>query len=129
VLLSGLLRDATAAQSGDTIDGAIWQFEMTPKGRGLKPLRGRFRVSDNVLYQNSQGMRNKFDKVIGKNHPDGRRTRVEFEDFRAADKDRNFQGGMKGTARLKIDRVGEWSGVFTDGEGRNWDFKCTRVRE
>jgi hypothetical protein len=131
VALSGIAGiSAVQAQSGDKFDGAVWSFNMTPKRPGPEPLRGQFRVSNNVLYQRSQPSRTApYDKVIGKNFPNGKRTRVEMEDFRAADKNRSWHGGMKGKILLTMDRPGEWSGTFVDAEGRHWSFQCTRVQE
>jgi len=138
-LLSGIVgASAASADDKDKFDGAIWNFTMTPKrgGLGLEPLKGGFRVFNHVLYQRSKPPREKkeanrddFDKVVGKNHPQGKRTRVEMKDFRAFDKNMTWHSGLKGSVLLTIDRFGEWSGTFVDSEGRHWDFKCTRVQE
>jgi hypothetical protein len=117
------------AQDGDKFEGAVWTFVMTPKGRGPGPLNAAFRVSGNVLYQRSKP-RGDFDKVIGKNHPRGKKqTRIEIDDLRAHDRNRGVHAGLKGTALLTADRRGEWSGRFLDSEGRHWDFKCSRTQE
>ena len=66
----------------------------------------------------------------GKNYPSKRgRTRVELDDFRAFEEDKTLHGSLKGKVLMSIDQRGEWSGFFIDGEGRNWDFHCTRVQE
>jgi hypothetical protein len=121
------------AQDGDTIEGAVWVFDMKAKGPRADTLRGRFRVSDNVLYQQSERSRTApFDKEVGRNHPTGRKTGktvVELEDLRAVNQDGEIQTGLKGKIRMSLERFGEWKGVFTDSDGRNWDFKCSRVRE
>lgn len=110
-------------------DGAIWNFTMTPKKPGLQKLTGRFRVSDNVLYQKEDPADPEFKKQVGKNHPKGKVTRAEFTDLRAFTPDKEVRTGIKGTARLKGIKFGEWTGVLTDGRGRNWEFQCTRVQE
>jgi hypothetical protein len=102
---------------------------MKPKRSGPEPLRGQFRVSNDVLYQKTTPQSKDFDKVIGKNSPKGDATTIDFTDLRGFDKDKKVHSGLKGTARMRLDRVGEWSGLFTDAEGRNWDFKCSRVQE
>ena len=138
VLLSGIVGGSSAtADEKDKFDGAIWNFTMTPKRpASAEPLKGGFRVFKHVLYQRSEAPREKgvakrddFNKVIGKNHPQGKRTRVELNDFRAFDKNMTWHSGLKGSVLLTIDRFGEWSGTFVDSEGRHWDFKCVRVQE
>lgn len=120
---------SVAADEQDQFDGAIWTFKLTPKTRGLEELKGRYRVSDDVFYQNSKPKSREFDKVVGKNHPTGRKTKSVFTDLRAFDADRQLHSGLKGTAHLEMEEFGEWSGRFIDSEGRHWDFQCSRVRE
>lgn len=116
--------------ANDKFEGAIWRFKMTPKQRGLRPLGGIFRVSNSLLFQKHKRRDSGFKKEIGRNYPGGRRARIEFKDLRAfADNGKVQVNGIKGTARLTMDSVGNWSGLFTDGKGRNWDFKCERVQE
>lgn len=118
------------AQDGDKFDGAIWIFTMKSKGRNSQTLKGRFRVSDDVLYQQAErGRETPFDKEVGKNYPNGKRTRIEMSDLRAGDANRSIHSGLKGKALLNMDRGGEWSGTFIDGEGHHWDFQCSRVQE
>ncbi len=130
IFFSGTFSDTKAnAQDNDKFVGAVWKFTMTPKKRGLETLKGAFRVSNDVIYQKKRRSDRDFALVVGKNHPKGKRTRVVFEDFRAFTKSRDLHAGLKGTARLTKNEFGEWSGVLTDGHGRNWDFKCSRVQE
>ena len=118
-----------SADDDDHFEGAVWRFSMTPKARGLEPVKGRYRVSKHVFYQCSKPKTHEFDTVVGKNHPTGKKTRSVFEDLRAVDENRNWHKGLKGTAHLEMDRFGEWSGRFIDSEGRHWDFQCSRVQE
>jgi len=128
--LSGTFSDTKAnAQDSDKFEGAVWKFTMTPKKRGLETLKGAFRVSDDVIYQKKKRSDRDFALVVGKNHPRGKRTRIVFDNFRAFSKSRELHAGMKGTAGLTMDAFGKWSGVLIDGQGRHWDFKCSRVQE
>jgi hypothetical protein len=120
---------SVSADDKDQFEGALWRFTMTPKTRGLEPLKGQYRVSDRVFYQCSKPKTREFDKVVGKNHPAGRKTRSEFHDLRAFAEDRQLHRGIKGTANLEMEEFGEWSGRFIDSEGRHWDFRCSRVQE
>ncbi len=123
---------STMAQEQGQFEGAIWRFSMTPRPplRGREPLRGVFRVHNHVLYQKSiRSPDAPFDKEIGKNHPNGKKTRIEFHDLRAADRNQNFKGGLSGQVLLSFDAFGEWSGRYIDAQGLHWDFKCTRVQE
>lgn len=133
----GLLISLAAAdcraegRDGGDFEGAVWRFEMTPKGSrgGGAPLAGRYRVAKHVLYQKRDRQDKDFSKRVGTNRPSGKRTKVEFDGLRAADKDGAFREGIGGTALLTMDRFGEWSGTLVDGDGRHWDFRCTRVKE
>jgi hypothetical protein len=118
-----------SADEQDQFEGALWRFTMKPKTRGLEPLNGHYRVSDHIFYQTSKPKSRDFDKVVGKNHPAGRKTQSEFHDLRAFTKDRKLHSGIKGTANLEIIEFGEWSGRFIDAEGRHWDFRCSRIQE
>ena len=133
IVLAGLaILTCTASVSADDQDqfeGALWRFTMTPKTRGLEPLKGQYRVSDHVFYQTTKPKTRDFDKVVGKNHPAGRKTKSEFHDLRAFTEDRQLHRGIKGTANLEMEEFGEWSGRFIDSEGRHWDFRCSRVQE
>jgi hypothetical protein len=128
--LPGAFSDTKAnAQDNDKFEGAVWKFTMTPKQRGLETLNGAYRISNDVLYQKKMRSDRDFALVVGNNNPQGTRTRVVFENFRAFTKSRVMYAGLKGTAVLRMDALGEWSGVLTDEHGRNWDFKCSRVQE
>jgi hypothetical protein len=128
VLVATIAPDTAQAQEGDSFEGAVWNFTMTPKGKG-RTLKGRFRVSNRVIYQKEKPDDEEFSKQVGTNHPRRGRTRIVFSELRAFDADRMPRTDIKGTARLTNDKLGAWSGLITDGEGRNWDFKCTRVKE
>ena len=117
------------APDGDRFEGAIWTFQMKPRQQGLVTLRGNFRVSNHVVYQKKTREASDFRKKVGRNHPSGKRTRIEFHDLRAFTLRKQVKNGIKGTARIKIDEFGRWSGMFTDGRGRNWDFQCKRAQE
>jgi hypothetical protein len=129
VLVAGIAPDTAQAQSGDNFEGAVWGFTMTPRTKGLKTLKGQFRVSGGVIYQKETPEDPEFSKQVGTKHPRRGRTRIAFTDLRAFDADKTPRTDIKGTARLTLDKIGAWSGLFTDGEGRNWNFKCTRIKE
>jgi hypothetical protein len=118
-----------AKKDAGKFDGAVWTFQMTPKVPGLQPLRGAFRVSNHVLYQKETPEDPDFTKQVGKNHPRGSKTRVEFKDLRAFVRKGVVHEGLSGNVLLTIDRFGEWSGTFIDSQGRHWGFKCSRVQE
>lgn len=120
---------SSPACAEDKFDGAVWRFAMSPKKRGKETLKGAFRVSNNVLYQKETPSDPDFKKVVGKNFPKGKKTRIKFHDLRAFDKSKKLHSGIKGTVLLTMDRFGEWSGRLLDSEGQHWDFKCSRVQE
>ena len=125
------------AQAGDEFEGAVWQFGMNPKVRGDEALRGAFRVADDNIFQRNGRDDEKFERPAGTNFPKGRTTRIVFKNMVAFKK----EGGsaserrgerrveLSGTATLKMDEFGEWSGRFVDGAGHRWDFKCSRIKE
>lgn len=117
-------------RGGGDFNGAVWKFTLTPKVAGPGQLRGHFRVSNHVLYQKANIKDPDYTKHVGKDNA-GRRgcTRVEFTDLRALDKRGVPHEGFKGTALLKGERFGHWSGSFVDSQGRHWSVKCTRVQE
>lgn len=117
-----------SAQEGDNIEGAVWQFEMTKKGRSPSTVKGQFRMSDHSVYQKENRSAARFDKKVGINKPNGKRTRTEFDNLRAFDADRR-PSLHDGVATLKMDGLGEWSGTFTDSDGTNWAMKLSRVKE
>jgi hypothetical protein len=125
--LSGLSVHPAAA-ADDNFDGAVWKFEMTNKKDPAKKLFGRFRVSNHVLFQKDTPSDPKYSKQVGKNFPDGKKTRFEVSDFRVLTPNMS-ELKVKGTARLTLVKVGEWEGLFTDGRGVNWDFKASRIQE
>lgn len=117
------------ATAQDTIDGAVWRFEMTNKTNPGRKFNGRYRVSDHVLYQKDSPEDAEYAKRVGTNHPNGKRTQFEVEDFRVLIPGQKAQLRIKGTARLVMVKFGEWEGVFIDGRGVNWDFKAFRIIE
>ena len=54
---------------------------------------------------------------------------MEVADFRAFDQGTNKQQRVAGKARLKMVKYGDWTGVFTDSDGVNWDMRCVRIEE
>jgi len=113
----------------DNFDGAIWKFEMTNKKDATKKVIGRFRVSDNVLYQKDTPSDPKYSKKVGTNHPNGKRTRFEVTELRAFKQKSKELIRIKGTGRIALVKFGEWEGLFTDGRGTNWEFKASRIEE
>ncbi|MCG6154551.1 hypothetical protein [Rubinisphaera margarita] len=112
------------------LEGALWKFDLTPKGERGPMLTGFFRVSDGVLYQKTTRESKEFDKSVGKLSREGRdKTRVELEDFRAFGRNKNLHDGLSGTLLLKFERFGNCSGTFIDGDGKNWNIRCVRVQE
>jgi len=117
------------ATAQDNFDGAVWRFRMSKKQTPAKVLVGQFRVSDHVLFQKDTPSDPEFSKKVGRNSPNGKKTRIDVDDFRVFTKEKKRMLKMKGTARLSLDKVGEWSGIFTTGKGDNWTFKASRIKE
>lgn len=115
------------AQEGDQFEGAVWQFEMSQKKSPDTKLVGRYRIANHVVFQKDVPSDPQFSKQVGKNQPDGKRTKMEVTDFRVFEQPSKKQQRVAGTARLKMVKFGEWTGVFTDEKGVNWDMKCTRI--
>ena len=90
---------------------------------------GFFRVSEHALYQAETPADKKLSKKVGTNHPNGKMTRFDVEDFRVFVPKTREPMKMKGTARLSLVKFGEWEGMFTDGRGGNWDFHAYRIQE
>ncbi|MBB3208879.1 hypothetical protein FHS27_004713 [Rhodopirellula rubra] len=120
---------APVATSQDNFDGAVWAFKMSKKQEPKKIIGGRFRVSNHVLFQKFDPSDAQFSKRVGKNHPNGQKTRFDVDDFRVFTEPKKRLILIKGTGRLSMDKIGEWSGIFTDGRGSNWTFKASRIKE
>ena len=121
------------AQTGHQFEGAVWRFTMAPKFPRAVKRQGAFRVADNKIFQKTKSDDKDFSKEIGVNKPDGNKTRIELKDFRtfeiASGGGLGAQNRIDGTALLKMNRFGEWSGRFIDGDGKHWEFQCSRVVE
>lgn len=136
------------AQRGDSFEGAVWRFSMTPKVRRKEPMRGVFRVNNYEVFQKEKPDDEAFSKQVGKVEPNGDKTRIVFHDATAFERSRSSGPGakpgsgdgklgsgqgrrteLKGTAALKMEKFGEWSGILIDSEGNHWDFKCSRIQE
>ena len=128
-LMAAMVFPAGTAAAQDTIEGALWSFTMKPKARGLQTVKGQFRVFRNQLFQKSKPGEKTFDKQVGTNNPNRDKTVIKFTDLRAIDKSRTWHQNIQGTARLKVQKFGFWTGTFIDSDGRHWPFECTRVQE
>lgn len=117
------------AADQDQFEGAVWRFKMTQKKSDNTTLIGRYRISDHTVYQKDTPADPSFSKAVGKNHPNGTKTRMEVVDFRAFQQSNKKQQRIEGTARLKMVEFGKWTGMFTDKVGVNWDFECSRIQE
>jgi hypothetical protein len=124
-----LCASSAIAEEGDQFEGAIWQFELTQKKSPDTKLVGQYRIAKHVVYQKTKRDDKDFSKEVGKNHPEGKKTKMEVTEFRAFNESEKKRLLIEGTARLKLVKGGEWSGVFTDKDGINWDMKCTRIQE
>lgn len=131
LLIASTLGSPAVHADEDMVDGALWQFGMTPVQGGQPPLRGVFRVNGKQLYQRSSRDTKEYDKLIGEKVDFKRKiTYLRIDDMRANEKEtRKPRTGIKGKLTLKFDEFGEWSGRFVDSEGRHWDFKCKRFQE
>ncbi len=121
------------ADDDDQVDGALWQFVMTPVKKGPNsplPLRGVFRVKGKELFQRT-GRGKEFDKLIGvKTDFKKKTTYLRIDDLQAIEKEtKKSHTGIKGKLVLSFDDLGEWSGRFVDSDGRQWEFKCKRFQE
>lgn len=149
---------SAVAQRGDSFEGAVWKFSMTPKVPRKEPMRGLFRVNNYEVFQKEKPDDETFSLQVGKIEPKGNRTRIMFHDARAFERPSGSGPGskpgpgsrpgsrtdsgdgqlgagpgrakeLKGVAALKMEKFGEWSGLFTDSEGNHWDFRCSRIQE
>jgi hypothetical protein len=122
------------ADDDDKVDGALWQFGMTPVKKGPNsppPMRGVFRVKGKELYQRSSRDSKEYDKLIGVKTDFKRKTTyLRIDDMRANEKEtKKPHTGIKGKLVLEFDELGEWSGRFVDSDGRHWEFNCKRFQE
>lgn len=123
------------AQVGDRFEGAVWRFHISPKGSRREPVTGLFRVADHELFQKESRDDESKERLVGRNHPDGRKTRMVFKELLVFEKGKTDsdrprpRDRVSGTALLRMDEPGEWSGRFIDSEGLHWDFRCSRIRE
>ncbi|WP_417746343.1 hypothetical protein [Rosistilla oblonga] len=129
VFLVVILTGHATASSEDNFDGAVWKFQMTNKLNPSSVFVGRFRVSNHILYQKASPSDPKYSKRVGENHPNHKKTRFEVNDFRVFTQIGKKMSTIKGTGRLSYKELGEWSGLFTDGDGNNWKFKAERIQE
>lgn len=136
LLLCGILAIGTskaAAPTGDQFEGAVWSFTMSPKFPRAEKRQGAFRVADDKIFQKLKPSDKEFSKEVGVNHPNGDKTQIELHDFRTfeitSDGGLGSQKRLSGKALLKMNKLGEWSGRFIDGDGKHWEFQCSRVAE
>lgn len=128
---------AVFAQAGGEFEGAVWRFSMTPKAKTDEPMRGLFRVADSEIFIKEKAKDKKFSKHVGKAVFNSKTsaTKIVFEEMRVfhrgeeKGKEAREFDPISGTASVKMDEKGEWSGRFTDSAGHNWEFRCTRVKE
>ncbi len=63
----------------------------------------------------------------------GGKTQIELKDFRtfeiASGGGLGPQKRISGKALLKMNKFGGWSGRFIDGDGKHWEFQCSRIAE
>lgn len=110
-------------------EGAVWTIQLTPRvNRNGGGLRATYRIADHVLYQKEKPRIPEYNQRVGKNYPNGSRTRTHFETLTAfgPQKERHT---LSGWATLKFDARGEWSGQFIDSTGKHWDCTVKRVQE
>ena len=117
------------SEAQDNFDGAVWNFKLTSKKNKKLSLIGRFRVNKNVIYQKKDKSDEKFTRRVGKNNPSGKKTKLELQDLKVLAGKKKKIVEIKGTARLTLDKIGKWQGMFTDGKGGNWEMTATRVQE
>ncbi|NNJ26080.1 hypothetical protein [Alienimonas chondri] len=120
---------AAPASAEDSFDGAVWRVKLTSKKEPSKVRHAQFRMAESVLYQKVTRTDPTYSKRVGKNFPDGRRTRFEVEDFRVRLGRKDDYVTIKGTGRMTPVKVGRWHGLFTDGRGDNWDLVADRIEE
>ncbi|MBV08173.1 MAG: hypothetical protein CMN21_03030 [Rubinisphaera sp.] len=132
-LIAGFSNETTLAaeeNERDQFEGAIWRFSMKAKNGDQPELRGFFRLNNAKLYQKETPEDPDFSKLIGTQKlKEKTRTRLEFTDLRAANKDKEFREGIQGSIYLRFDRLGEWSGTLIDEKGAHWNFRCSRIQE
>ena len=136
-LLHSVCGSKVFAQAGDTVDGAVWRFKITPKFPLQEPVFGQYRISNYQIFIKDDPKDKEFTREVGKATPNRRTkvTTVVFKELRVFEKSekgsrpRISKAVTAGGAKVKMDEVFEWSGLFIDSEGRHWDFKCSRVKE
>lgn len=130
ILAANVMCSVTFAEE-DLVDGALWQFGMTPVKSGPPPMRGVFRVNGKQLFQKSSRDSKDYDKLIGEKTGFAKKTTyLRIDDMRAVEKEsRKHHTGIKGKLTVEFDELGEWSGRFVDSDGKHWEFKCKRFQE
>jgi len=137
VLMHNVCGSKVFAQAGDTLDGAVWRFKITPKFPRQEAVFGQYRISDYRIFIKDDPKDKEFTREVGKAtpHPRTKVTTVVFKELRVFEKSedgsrpRVSKAVTAGGAKVKMDEPFEWSGLFIDSEGRHWDFKCSRIKE
>ncbi|MGV3484672.1 MAG: hypothetical protein ACO1RT_09670 [Planctomycetaceae bacterium] len=129
VCLALVAASPACGRDAGEFEGAVWTIELTPKRvRDGQKLRATYRISNHVLFQKVRPTHTEYTKEVGKNHPNGNRTRTHFRELAVFNKSRE-RTMTSGWATLQLDSRGEWSGQFIDSGGKHWDCRVRRVQE
>ena len=128
VAVAGVPTSVPAQDAGE-FEGAVWTIALKPRQpRSDGPLRATYRISDRVLYQKEKPRIPVYDKQVGRNYPNGKKTRTHFRELTAFTASREPRS-LSGWANLQMDERGKWSGQFIDSTGKHWDCEVKRVQE
>ncbi len=120
---------APVSAKADEFVGAVWSFQLTPHNHSLTPLKGRFRISDRVMFQRENPYDCEMTRLVGNNYPSRNQTQFEVSGLRVFSLQGRLVGQRKGVGKATFVSYGEWEGSFVDGRGRTYDFKCSRILE
>lgn len=118
---------ATLAEDRGKVEGAVWQYEMSPVKRGAESRKGRFRINGTEIFQPRDMKPVKVGAILDKpkDKPEkGDKVRVQFDALRGSDrKALNCKG------QITFNSFGEVEGRLIDADGVHWNFKASRVQE
>jgi hypothetical protein len=117
------------------IEGAVWQFTLTPaKGNPAKDtLRGKFRVKNLKIYQGETEDDKEMIKEVGSSDPadvkQPTHTTLTLTEFRAWKRGATKAEVIKGTAKLERESKDANHGQFIDDKGFHWRMRQVRVQD
>ena len=125
----GLIFVSAKAEDKGTVDGAIWEYEMSKVTRKDKdePRIGKFRIEGSDIFQPRNKKPTKIGTIkrTGKGKPQqGDKVHVDFEQLLG-----NDQKKLKCKGPITFISFGEVEGRLIDSDGMHWNFKASRIKE